>query len=42
MFFMRMRVRTPLKFSLQSFASGTPSTVMSSRASSAGRGQVLS
>jgi hypothetical protein len=37
-----MRVRTPLKFSLQSLASGTPSTVMSSRASSAGRGQVLS
>jgi len=42
MFFIRMRVRTPLKFSLHSRASGTPSTVMSSRFSSAGRGQVES
>src|SRR5256885_10223036 len=39
MFFMRMRVRTPLKFSLHSRASGTPNTVMSSRLSSAGRSE---
>jgi hypothetical protein len=42
MFFIRMRVRTPLKLSLHIRASGTPSTVTSSRLSSAGRGQVES
>src|SRR5882724_7648645 len=41
MFFIRMRVRTPLKFSLHSRANGTPNTVMSSRLSSAGRGYLL-
>ena len=35
-------VRTPSKFSLHSLASGTPMKVMSSRLSSAGRGQVES
>src|SRR5579871_4468438 len=42
MFFIRMRVRTPWKCSLQSRASGTPITVTSSRRVSEARGQVLS
>ena len=42
MFFIRMRLRTPSKFSLQIFASGTPRIVMSSRASTAARGHVES
>ena len=42
MFFIRMRLRTPTKFSLQIFASGAPRIVMSSRVSSADRGQVES
>jgi hypothetical protein len=42
MFFIRMRVRTPLKLSLHILASGTPSTVMSLRPRSAGRGHVES
>ncbi len=41
-FFIRMRLRTPTKFSLQSFASGAPRIAMSSRASTAERGHVES
>jgi hypothetical protein len=37
-----MRLRTPMKFSLQIFASGAPRIAMSSRTSTAGRGQVES
>jgi hypothetical protein len=42
MFFIRMRVRTPSKVSLQSCANGAPSTVTSSRVSAWLRGQVES
>ena len=41
-FFIRMRLRTPTKFSLQIFASGAPRIAMSSRASTAARGHVES
>ena len=42
MFFIRIRLRTPTKFSLQIFASGTPRIVMSSRFSTVERGHVES
>ena len=42
MFLSRMRERTPWKVSLHMRANGTPRMVMSSRLSSAGRGQVES
>ncbi len=42
MFFIRMRLRTPTKFSLQIRASGAPRIVTSSRDSTADRGHVES